>query len=299
MTELSDDIFKNNGDLPRNEILKYRIKGVEDISKDLVEFSAWDGSMPVSSVALNLENGIIQQCIFHMEGQTDAKRIDAKTVLGSDYRGGPGHQVRIGKLELNKFVFQGSLVSNWLGPNDFEYTVQRPSSGAKGVWREVDRTKVEEDGGLPLWIRAVAQPWPGLKVKVTFGLFTAKDVHKVTDSSHSGFPFVNLVTITIPILPGLPENHNIRLPFTPYLIDASEETEEEDVVLPNWLGILSACNGMFRDTTAPHSKSNMTNLNEALKSDWKKEKTSKYVFPQLLETEEETIDIIGEEEYNT
>ena len=272
MTELNDEVFKNTGSLPRSEIIKYKMKGLEDISKDLVEFSVWDGTPPLSSVALNLNNGIINQCNFHLEGQTDVKRINAKTVLGTEYVGGPGHQIRVGKIDLNKFIFRGSLVSAWLGPSDYEYTVQRPSTASKGVWREVDIVRVVEDGGLPLWLRAVAQPWPGLKVKVTLGLFAAKDMARVQDSSHPRFPFVNLVTITIPINPGLPDNFEIRLPFTPYLIDdRTEEVEEDDVILPDWVAIVSACNGMFRDTTAPHSKSNMSNLRETLKTDWMRE----------------------------
>ena len=31
----------------------------------------------------------------------------------------------------------------------------------------------------------------------------------------------------------------------------------------------------------PHSKSNMENLKEALKTDWRKDKTTKYIYPQL------------------
>ncbi len=68
---------------------------------------------------------------------------------------------------------------------------------------------------------------------------------------------------------------NIRLPVTPYLVDDRDE-DEEDLVLPEWSAILTACNRMFRDTVAPHSESNMENLKEALKTDWRKEKTTKY-----------------------
>ena len=64
---------------------------------------------------------------------------------------------------------------------------------------------MEEDGGLSLWLWPVAQPWPGLKIKVTLSLYAAKDMSMVQDSSHLLFPVVKLVTITIPILPGLPE----------------------------------------------------------------------------------------------
>ena len=53
---------------------------------------------------------------------------------------------------------------------------------------------------------------------------------------------------------------------------------------------------MFRDTTAPHSKSNLENLKEALKGDWKLEKMSRYVFPVLVmddDEEERNVDVEG------
>ena len=89
-----------------------------------------------------------------------------------------------------------------------------------------------------MWLRAVAQPWTGLKVKVTLGLFSAKDVTKVQDSGHPRFPFINLLSVIIPILPYSPEGFSIRLPFTPYLVDDRDE-EEEDLVLPEWPAILT------------------------------------------------------------
>ena len=68
---------------------------------------------------------------------------------------------------------------------------------------------------------------------------------------------------------------------------------------------MKACNGLFRHTTAPHSKSNMDNLNKALKSNWKHDKVSKYIYPVLVAEEEvteeapETENNEGEQRLNT
>ena len=44
---------------------------------------------------------------------------------------------------------------------------------------------------------------------------------------------------------------------------------------------------MFRETSAPHSKSTMETLKEALKSDWRSLKTTKHVYPMLIQEEDE------------
>ena len=44
---------------------------------------------------------------------------------------------------------------------------------------------------------------------------------------------------------------------------------------------------MFRETSAPHSKSTMETLKEALKSDWRSLKTTKHIYPMLIQEEDE------------
>ena len=201
------------------------------------------------------------------------------SVFGESYKGGDDHQVKIGKIELQKFCFRGVLVSDWLGPQDFSFSVQRPSASQSGVWRQVDQAKVEADGGQPLWLRAVLQPWTSLKLRMTIGVLAVKDATKMQAN--------------ISVLPSPPENAEVCLPFIPYLIDDREEEGEEEV-LPSWTSIVRAVNGMFRDNTAPHGKSTMDSLREGLKGDWKAEKRSKYCYPEFeLEDDPEEINNEG------
>ena len=245
MSELKDKIFGNNGVLSEESIKKYKLNALEDIGKDLVEFSNWDLKTPVATVALVLESGEPGQCILNLHGETDQKRLDAKTVFGQDYKG-EGHQVRMGKIELQKFVFRGSLVSDWVSPQNFPYTVQRPSISQPGVWRDIEQQRVEADGGQALWLWAVIQPWHGLRLKVTIGLHSAKDMMKVQDSEHKRYPFISLLSANVAVLPSPPEEVEVCLPFIPYLID---DREEDDSILPSWKAIVKGVNGMFRDTT--------------------------------------------------
>ena len=96
------------------------------------------------------------------------------------------------------------------------------------------------------------------------------------------------------LMPCPPIETAICLPFVPYLIPNGEDAD--DISLPEWKTIVRGCNGLFRDTTAPHSKSNLDNLMEALKNDWRAAKMSKYIYPVLVveETQEEDEDVEGE-----
>ena len=115
-----------------------------------------------------------------------------------------------------------------------------------------------------------------IKLKMTVGVFAAKDVLKIQDSR---FPFIILVSVNIPMMPEAPEGPAICLPFVPYLLVEGEDDDEREV--PCWAMIARAVGGMFRAPTPPHSKSNMDNLSEVLKTDWKVDKKSKYIFPEI------------------
>ena len=264
MTEMKDKVFKNKEEFNSTMIKKYKLNSLEDVEKDLMEFWGWDLGTHVATVALRMKDNSIDQCTLHLLRETDQKRLDVRTVFGK------GYKIRMGKVDLQKFRFRGTMVSDWLGPQDFPHSVQRPATTQPGVWREVEQARVEADGGQELWLRAVVQPWTGLKVKLTVGVYAAKDVPRIQDSSHPRFPLINLVNLNIPLMPDSPENATICLPFVPYLLaDADGEMD-----VPRWPKIVRAVTGMFRSPTPPHSKSNMDNLQEVLKSDWKAIKNS-------------------------
>ena len=284
-------MFNNKDNLSEDTIRKYRIKCLEDVSQDLVEYSAWDEVLPVATVSLNLKDGNLDQCIPSILGITDIKRIDAKTVFGSNYKG-EEHQVKVGKIELVKFKFRGSLVSDWLGPNEFPHVVQRPATSQVGAWRDLEQSKVEADGGEELWLRAILQPWTGQKLKLTIGILATKDATKIQDSSHHRYPFISLTTSSIPVFPFPPENTKVCLPFIPYLVD-ERDVEEDELTLPKWGTMVKAACQLFRKNSAPHSKSNLDNLREALKGDWKAEKASKYCYPQLEVEDDNDVEVAG------
>ena len=282
MAELTDSVFANNGTLERKELAKQRIKAIEDISEDLREYSDWDGRLPVSALVLHQTEGILDQCLLQLLGFTDStKRMDARTLLGPQYAF-DNHQVVISKLDLSSFRFRGNTVSDWLSPTEFTWKVQRPSTVVTEAWRDVDKVKVEEDGGQPIWLRAHVQPWTGLKLKVTLGCYSIKDIKRIQDSDHHRFPMLTLGTMMIPMAAAPNPKLKLGLPLLPYLWDDRDEFED-DMPFPTWEEVLSATVGFFRSSSAPHCKASLASIKKTLEEDWRKDKASKYIFPAQRE----------------
>ena len=113
MPVLTDKIFKDKGILNEETLAKFKLNALEDISKDLIDYASWDMKSPVGTVALKLgEDMEVDQSIINLLGETDQKRIDSKTVFGEKYEGSSDQQIRVGKIELQKFRFRGSAVSD-------------------------------------------------------------------------------------------------------------------------------------------------------------------------------------------
>ena len=54
MSVLRDAYFKNKNILSSEAISKYKLNNIEEIHKDLVDYSAWDMAQPIATVALIL-----------------------------------------------------------------------------------------------------------------------------------------------------------------------------------------------------------------------------------------------------
>ena len=74
--ELTDELFNNQDKLGSEELSKYLVKGVEDVNRDLLRFQEWDGKTPVATCVLGIHDGSITQCLLHLEGESDTKRLE-------------------------------------------------------------------------------------------------------------------------------------------------------------------------------------------------------------------------------
>jgi hypothetical protein len=190
--------------------------------------------------------------------------------------------VKIERTDLAHFRFRDGLRSAFLGPSEFEWSVHRPSTEKSGVWREIEKTTVLKDGGFPLFMAAVAQPWTGLRLKLEVGVVSSQDLSKEGEPSHPRFPMVGVYS-GFASFAHSDAAKGTGLPTMPYLIDGREVTGEEmaELCLPSSMDLKEALFKLFSGGSAPHTKSNMDKLREALQGDWRKAKASKYTFPRL------------------
>ena len=193
-TELEEEIFKGKEKIERKDVENFRIKGLEEIAKDMREHSDWDGVTKVGNVAVRVDRqGKITQDILHLLGSSEPKRLDARLVFGKEY-GHEDHQVKVEKVDLSYFRFRGGLRSAFLGSSEFTWSVVRPSKSQPGVWKEVDKAEAFKDGGNPIFMAAVVQPWSGARLKVDVGIVSSTDLNREGDTTHPRFPVVGIYT---------------------------------------------------------------------------------------------------------
>ena len=190
--------------------------------------------------------------------------------------------MKIEKVDLANFRFRGGLRSAFLGSSEFDWTIQRPSSEKPGVWREVDKATALKDGGLPLFMAAVVQPWTNMRLKLDVGVVSSLDLAKEGEPSHPRFPMVGVYSgfVTFAHSDAV---KGTGLPTMPYLIDSRQVEEEgmEELSLPTSMELKEEVFKLFSGGAAPHTKSNMDKLREVLLGDWRKARYSKYTFPGL------------------
>ena len=191
-------------------------------------------------------------------------------------------QVKIDKVDLANFRFRGGLRRAFLGSSEFDWSIHRPSSEKPGVWREVEKASALKDGGLPLFMAAVVQPWTNMRLKLDVGVVSSSDLAKEGEPSHPRFPMVGVYSGYI----SYAHSEAVKgtgLPTMPYLIDGREVGDEglEELCLPTSMELKEEVFKLFSGGVAPHTKSNMDKLREALVGDWRKARPSKYTLPGL------------------
>ena len=122
------------------------------------------------------------------------------------------------------------------------------------------------------------QPWTNLRLNIYIGLFVCADVTKIQESNHKQFPMLGYTSYFTVLSPN-GVGDKFGLPSMPYIIDQRDTEDEETMTLPTSWNIKSAYMRLFTTPSAPHVKSSMDNLREAMQGDWRKDKPAKYCFP--------------------
>ena len=97
--ELDEEVFRGREKIARKDVVDFRIRGLEEIAKDLREHGDWDGVTKVGCLAFRVDRqGKITNDILHLLGVSEPKRLDAKLVFGKDYNHAD-HQVKVKKID--------------------------------------------------------------------------------------------------------------------------------------------------------------------------------------------------------
>jgi len=163
---LECSVFDGNNPLTGEMIWAHRVNGgSESIKEKLISDYKWDGFSSVAAVAANLDDeGIISEWQLHIFGKSKGTKLEASNFYVDQEE---GNTVRIQEMALDKLVFRGSLVSEWLSPEKYR----------------VKETDMPQFSAKPLWVRSSCQVTPGPKLKVFMGCAPAEN--RVTELSGS------------------------------------------------------------------------------------------------------------------
>ena len=246
MAALGCPSFAGNNVFAKEEMMKLRVVGSEEMKADMTEHTDWDGSSRVASVLIHLDadGGIsqMQPCIF---GESDSKYLDATNIWEKQPQGAV---LKIGSIDLALFVFRGSLVSDWLEPGKFHWSYRLPSKKTKDKFHIVDEAKLPELGASKIWVRAFLQPIPGPKLKLVLGFAPENDITSIIGYQHKAFPVFECGNTTIPIKPT--DTMGMGIGLMPYFLDGREE-EGDDLVMPSSWTVKTAVAGLFGEGTRP------------------------------------------------
>ena len=128
--------------------------------------------------------------------------------------------MRIQEMALDKLVFRGSLVSEWLSPEKYLWEYRQPHETDKKKYYRVKETDMPQFSAKPLWVRSSCQVTPGPKLKVFMGCAPAENrVTELSGSSEKPFPLIFLETFSVPFLPYEGPGMELGMGPIPFLID--------------------------------------------------------------------------------
>ena len=222
MPLLKEPELRGNIVLSSETIANHRLPSRSAITQDLLDHEGWDGSARLATAAIHLsEEGSITSSGFILMGSTDPKRVLASTVFGKEAFS-EDYQIAFGRIDLSRFAFTNPdfpTRSMFLAQDNFEWSLQRPSKSSPGSWRPSTEPVPSE-----LYLGAWVQPWLGLKLKVSLGLFPPAGMSETpTPKDFGRFPMIDLTSFLVEFSPK--QKDMVGIPVMPYIIDPREDHE--------------------------------------------------------------------------
>ena len=156
---LECSVFDGNNPLTGEMIWAHRVNGgSESIKEKLISDYKWDGFSSVAAVAANLDDeGIISEWQLHIFGKSKGTKLEASNFFVDQEE---GNTMRIQEMALDKLVFRGSLVSEWLSPEKYLWEYRQPHETDKKKYYRVKETDMPQFSAKPLWVRSSCQVIP-------------------------------------------------------------------------------------------------------------------------------------------
>ena len=183
-------------------------------------------------------------------------------------------QVKFERIDLSRFKFKNllkleNLRSDFLSPEENEWTIYRPSRGTPRILKE----KVEKEDILglpPINMAAVVRPWAGPVMQLDLGVVSCTNL-VMNDPDKSQVPMVSIYAgfVTLAHSRALEDSD---IPTLPYLINKIDaEGEEMTMKLPTNEQLHEAVEEMLTDSEDPQFKNNMDQVREILLHENQKE----------------------------
>ena len=228
---LECSVFSGNNPLTGEMIWAHRVNGgSESIKEKLISDYKWDGFSSVATVAANLDDeGNISEWQLHMFGKSKGTKLEASNFYMDQEE---GSSMRIHEMALDKLVFRGSMVSEWLSPEKYLWEYRHAHETDKRKYYRVKEADMPQFSAKPLWVRSSCQVIPGPKLKVFMGCAPADNrVTELSGSSEKPFPLIFLETFSLPFLPYEGLGTGLGIGPIPFLIDTRPDFDFSEVAV--------------------------------------------------------------------
>ena len=224
---LECEVFKGNNPLTGLTIWNQRVNGGSEVIKDKLKTTyKWDGTSNIASIAAKLKEDTIDGWQLHLYGKSKGVKFESSVFYADQEE---GNHVRIQEIDLDSFVFRGSMVSEWLSPDEFKWEFRLPHEKDAKRYHRVNKADMVQYNAKPLWVRAVTQVIPGPKLSVFLGAAPTDDIKGIPGSTEGQFPLILIEKFSVPFFPFEDENMGLGMGPIPFLIDDRIDLEFDSV----------------------------------------------------------------------
>ena len=280
MPSLECDVFVYNETMDPGNMANLIIQGGSEVVQAKMKQKGWDGSSPSACVGLTIDKeGSITQSELFLMGVKETMKLDATLLFG-----GERHEkdyVKIQSINLSDFLFKGSLVSEWIHNNDFEW-VYRQYNPETGKYKEVGH--LEENGMKDLninklFLRCHLSPIPGPKLQVRLGVASCNDVEQMVGYRFTNFPVIAINTeFNATLQPDEPSNAKWGIGLSPFII----HHETNAPPMPASMTIKQAVAGLMKNIMKPTIKTKHKTWVEVVGMGFWEEVLTNYTWPDPL-----------------